>query len=80
MSRVALYSVPWGLTQDEHNNCMSTCSDLINYADKDKTFLIQIIIGEETWRFLYNPQQSPIENHHYLQERRDHNRTGQKAS
>jgi hypothetical protein len=36
---------------------MSTCSNLINGADKDGMFLNWIMTGDETWCFLYDPQQ-----------------------
>jgi histone-lysine N-methyltransferase SETMAR len=56
MSRVIQHSVPRVLMQDKRYDRMSICGDLIDNADKDGTFLSQIIIGDETWRFLYDPQ------------------------
>jgi hypothetical protein len=41
-----------------HNQCdnrTSICNDLTDNADKDVTFLNQIITGEETWCFLHDP-------------------------
>jgi hypothetical protein len=35
---------------------MSICGDLIDSAEKVGTLLDQIITGDETWGFLYNPQ------------------------
>jgi hypothetical protein len=54
MSRVTQHSVPHVLTQDQHDDRMSICSDLINSANKDGTFLNWIITGDETWCFLYD--------------------------
>jgi hypothetical protein len=57
MSRVTKYSVvPRVLIQDQRNDRMSICGDLIDGADKDGTFLNRIITGDETWCFLYDPQ------------------------
>jgi len=35
---------------------MSISSDLIDMADKDNKFLNNIITGDATWCFLYDPQ------------------------
>jgi hypothetical protein len=56
MSRVTQHRVSRILTQDERDDCMSICGDLNDSADKDGMFLNQIITGDETWRFLYDPQ------------------------
>jgi sensor histidine kinase regulating citrate/malate metabolism len=56
MSCVSQHSVSCALTQDQHDSCMRICGDLINNADEDVTFLNRIITGDETWRFLYDPQ------------------------
>jgi hypothetical protein len=56
MSRVTQQSVPRILTQDQCDDRMSICGDLINSADKDATFLCRIITVDKTWRFLYDPQ------------------------
>jgi hypothetical protein len=56
MSHVTQHSVPCVLMQDQRDDCMSICSDLINSADKNGTFLNWIITGDETWCFLYDPQ------------------------
>jgi hypothetical protein len=55
MSRVTQHIVPHVLTQDQHDDCTSICGDPINSADEGATFLNQIIKGEETWCFLYDP-------------------------
>jgi hypothetical protein len=45
MSRVTQHSVPRFLMQDQCENHMSICGDLIDSADKDGTFLNRIITG-----------------------------------
>ncbi|KAJ4442695.1 hypothetical protein ANN_04284 [Periplaneta americana] len=56
MSRVTQHSVPRILSQDQCDDRMTICGDLINSADDDPTFLNRIITGDETWCFLYDPQ------------------------
>jgi hypothetical protein len=56
MSRVTQHSAPCALTQDQRDDHMSICGDLIGFADKDRTFLKHIITGGRTWYFLYDPQ------------------------
>jgi hypothetical protein len=56
MSSVTEHSVPRVLTQDQYDNCISICDDLIDSADKDGLFPNRNLTGDETWRFLYNPQ------------------------
>jgi hypothetical protein len=48
VSPITQHSVPHVLTQDQHDDCMSVCGDLIDIADKNGTFLNRIIIGDET--------------------------------
>jgi hypothetical protein len=55
-SIITQHDVPCVLTHDQYGDRMSTCGDLINRAHKDGTFLNQIITGDETWCFPYNPQ------------------------
>jgi hypothetical protein len=56
MSHVTQRSVPYILTQDQCGDHTSTCSDLINSDDKDRTSLNRIIIGHEKWCILHDPQ------------------------
>ena len=56
MSRVTQHSVPRILTQDQRDDSMTICDDLISSADNDPMFLNRIITGDETWCFLYDPQ------------------------
>ena len=55
MSRVTQQRVPRILTQDQHDDRMTICGDLISTADQDRTILKCIITGDETWCFLYDP-------------------------
>ena len=54
MSRVTQHSVPRILKQDQRDDRMTKCGDLISSADDDPTFLNRIITGDETC-FLYDP-------------------------
>jgi hypothetical protein len=56
MSCVTQRRVLLVLTQDQRDDRMSICGDLIDSNDKDGTFLNRIIIEEEAWCFLYDPQ------------------------
>jgi hypothetical protein len=79
MSRVTHHSVPRFLTQDQRDDRMSTCGDLVDSADKDDgKFLNEIITGDKAWDFMYYPQPKPG-NRHHRQERRNRDRTGQKT-
>jgi hypothetical protein len=55
-SCVTQHGVPRVMMQDKRDDCMSTCGDVIDSADKDLTFLNQIISGDETLCFLYDLQ------------------------
>ncbi|KAJ4442516.1 hypothetical protein ANN_04103 [Periplaneta americana] len=50
------HSVPRILSQDQRDDRMTICGDLISSADGDPTFLNRIITGDETWCFLHDPQ------------------------
>jgi hypothetical protein len=52
ISRVTQQTAPRVLTQDQRDDGMCTCGDLIDSADKDGTFLNRTITGDETWCFL----------------------------
>ena len=55
-SRVAQHNIPCILTQDQRDECMTICGDLISRADDDQMFLNRIITGDKTWCFLYDPE------------------------
>jgi hypothetical protein len=59
MSHVTQHIIPQILTQGLCHDCMSTCGDQINSADKDWMFLNPIIIGDKIWCFLYDMQLKP---------------------
>jgi hypothetical protein len=56
MSYVTQHSVLRFLMLDQRDDRMSICSDLIDNADKHGMFHNRIITGDETWRFLHDPQ------------------------
>jgi hypothetical protein len=56
MSRITQHSVPRVLAQDQRDDRMSICGNLIDSANKDGTFLNQIITGDKTWCFLHGAQ------------------------
>jgi hypothetical protein len=56
VSHVTQHSVPCVLMQDQLDDRISICGDLIESAYKDGMFLNRIITGVETWCFQYNPQ------------------------
>jgi hypothetical protein len=51
MSCVTQRSVPRILMEDQCDDRMSICGDLIDSAGKDGTFLNRILKGDETWFF-----------------------------
>ena len=52
VSCVTQHSVPRILMQDQCDDRMTICGDVIRSVDDDPTFLNQILTGDETWRFL----------------------------
>jgi hypothetical protein len=56
MSHVSEHCDPRVLTQDRRDDRMTICGNLVSSADEVETFLNMIIITDETWRFLYDPQ------------------------
>jgi hypothetical protein len=52
---VSEHYVPRVLMQDQCDDCMTICGDVINSADEDETFLDRIIARDERWCFLYDP-------------------------
>ena len=53
---VTCYPIQCVLTQDHRDDRMTICSDLINSADDDMTFLNWTKTGDESWCFLYDLQ------------------------
>jgi hypothetical protein len=56
VSRVTQHNVPRVLMQDQRDDRLSSCSDLIDRSDKDGVFLNRVIAGDNTLCFLYDPQ------------------------
>jgi hypothetical protein len=56
MSCATQHTVPCFLMEDQRDDRMSACGDLIDIADKDGIFLNQIMTGDEIWCFKYDPQ------------------------
>ena len=56
MSRITQYSVPRILTQDQRDDRLAICGDMISSSDDDLTFLNRIITGDKRWCFVYDSQ------------------------
>ena len=44
------------LTAEQREDRVTSCEDIIAMADADKDCFNKIIIGDDTWRFAYDPQ------------------------
>jgi histone-lysine N-methyltransferase SETMAR len=56
MRRVSAKLVPQLLTQDQMEHCATACSELLQCAENDVTFLPSIITGDESWVYGYDPE------------------------
>jgi ribosomal protein S25 len=56
MHRVCQHMVPKMLSPEQKETRMTLAGDLLTMADQDSNFLNNIITGDETWCFLYDPQ------------------------
>jgi len=56
MCHICQHLVLWMLAHEHKETWMKIYSDLIDVADKDNKFLNNVITGDATWCFLYNPQ------------------------
>jgi hypothetical protein len=56
MPHTTQHSVPRILSRDQRDDCMSTCTDLIDSAYKDGMFHNQVITEDKTQSFPYNSQ------------------------
>ena len=56
MRRVSAKFVPRLLTEDQKNHRVQVCRDLLQHAETDCTFLSNIITGDESWVFGYDPE------------------------
>jgi hypothetical protein len=48
--------VPQSLTPAQREDRVTICQDIIAMTDADKSFLNKIIMGDETWCFVYDPE------------------------
>ena len=48
--------VPHCVTPEQREDRVTSCQDIIAMADADKNFLNNIIRGDETWCFVYDPE------------------------
>jgi hypothetical protein len=48
--------VPHSLTPEQREDRVTSCQDFIAMANADKSFFNQIITGDETWCFAYDPK------------------------
>lgn len=48
--------VPHDLREDQMDNRVTACQDLLNMIEDDEHFLDKIITGDETWCFAYDPE------------------------
>jgi len=56
MQRVASEFVPRLLTVNQKQQQLDVCLDLKENAANDLSFLLNVIIGDETWVYAYNPE------------------------
>jgi histone-lysine N-methyltransferase SETMAR len=56
MHHVAAKSVPRILTTDQKQQCVNVCKELCQIASDDATFLSQVITGDESWIYTYDPE------------------------
>jgi len=66
MKRVSAKFVPQLLTEDQKNNCLNVCYDLREQAGNDPQILSNVVTGDETWCYVYDPEKKtsmePMEN------------------
>ncbi|XP_011706123.1 PREDICTED: putative uncharacterized protein FLJ37770, partial [Wasmannia auropunctata] len=48
--------IPHALTQEQMDDRIEYCQDLLSMIDRDENFLDKIITGDETWCFAYDPE------------------------
>ena len=48
--------VPHSLTPEQREDRVTSCQDFIAMANAHKSFFNQIITGDETWCFAYDPK------------------------
>jgi len=48
--------IPHSLTPEQREDQVTSCQDIIAMADADKNFFNEIVTGDETWCFAYDPE------------------------
>ena len=61
MRRVSAKFVPRQLTMDQMECRMMAAGDLFEKSTQDPTFLTQIVMGDESWVFAYDPEMTCIQ-------------------
>jgi histone-lysine N-methyltransferase SETMAR len=56
MRRVSAKLVPQLLTEDQTEHRATACRELLQRAENDTTFLPSIVIGDESWVYVYDPE------------------------
>jgi len=56
MRRVAAKFVPRLLTQDQKDTRLTLCQELENQIESDPNFLSEVITGDESWCYGYDPE------------------------
>ncbi|XP_018377814.1 PREDICTED: putative uncharacterized protein FLJ37770 [Trachymyrmex cornetzi] len=54
--KVCSHFVPHKLTDDQKSLRIQHCKDIVKESKKDKNFLYNIVTGDETWCFQYDPE------------------------
>jgi hypothetical protein len=54
--KVVFTFVPHSLTPEQREDRVTSCQDIIAMADADKNSFNKIIVGDETWCFVYDPE------------------------
>jgi len=60
MKRVSAKFVPQLLTEDQKNNCLNVCYDLREQAGNDPQILSNVVTGDETWCYVYDPKKKQV--------------------
>ena len=55
-SKLCASFVPHSLTPEQRVDRVTSCQDIITMADADKIFFNEVITGEDTWCFAYDPE------------------------
>jgi len=56
MRKMCVKIVPKNLTIEQKDNLKDVCLHLLEWIQSDRNFLKNVITGDETWIFEYNPE------------------------